>query len=69
LFLPVAAASFVMGVSNYLYTYFGDGRFTNMSALLMSTGVIIFFVGLLSEQVCTLTYATVGRTAIDDGRC
>lgn len=68
LFLPAAVTSFAMGVANYLYTYFGDGRFTNMSALLMSTGVIIFFVGLLSEQVCTLTYATVGRAAADDAR-
>jgi hypothetical protein len=68
LFLPVAAGAFVLGVANYLYTYFGDGRFTNMSALLMSTGAVIFFVGLLSEQVCTLTYATVGQATTDSGR-
>lgn len=59
LFLPVAAAAFLMGLGNYVVTYLMDGRFTNMSALLMSTGVVIFFVGLLSEQVCQLTYASL----------
>jgi glycosyltransferase involved in cell wall biosynthesis len=62
LFLPASALLTVLGFVNYAYTYFTDGRFTNMSALLFSTAVIVFFVGLLAEQVCALTYVALART-------
>ena len=32
------------------------GRFTNMSALLLSTAVVIFLLGLVSEQITMLAY-------------
>jgi len=66
LFAPSSALLILLGLANYLRTYVLEGRFTNMSALLFSTGLILFFVGLLSEQICTLTYAQAGR-ASDDG--
>lgn len=53
-FLPVSIVSFFMGVSWYLFTYFAFGRFTNMSALLCNTSVIIFMLGLIAEQVASL---------------
>ncbi len=53
-FLPVSIMSFFMGVSWYLFTYFAFGRFTNMSALLCNTSVIIFMLGLIAEQVASL---------------
>lgn len=56
LFVPVAAAFFVAGVSYYGYTFAVDHRFTNMSALLLSAAVIIFLIGLISEQITSLTY-------------
>lgn len=31
-------------------------RFTNMSTLLFSASVIIFLIGLISEQITGLTY-------------
>lgn len=61
LFAPSSFVLVLLGLLNYLRTYLIEGRFTNMSALLMSTGVVVFFVGLLSEQVCTLTYAALAR--------
>ena len=36
------------------------GRFTNMSVLLSSAAVIIFLIGLASEQITALTYRREG---------
>ena len=56
LFLPISVAVFLTGLSYYGYTFFTVGRFTNMSALLFSTALIIFMVGLVSEQITALMY-------------
>ena len=53
-FLPVSAFFFLSGVGYYLYTYFTQFRFTNMSVFLLTTGVIIFMLGLVSEQIALL---------------
>lgn len=58
LFLPIAFMVFVTGLSYYGYTYVTVGRFTNMSALMFSTSLIIFMVGLVSEQITALMYKT-----------
>jgi len=51
-FLPVSFFLFVAGIFYYLYTYFSWGRLTNMSTLLFSTSIIVFMMGLVSEQIC-----------------
>lgn len=56
LFLPISASVFVTGLCYYAYTYISDGRFTNMSALMFTTALIIFMVGLVSEQITQLMY-------------
>lgn len=53
-FLPVSIFFFMSGLIHYLYTYFAFHRFTNMSALLFTTSVIIFMLGLVSEQIAQL---------------
>jgi len=53
-FLPVSIFFFLAGMSNYLYTYFTQGRFTNMSVFMFTTAVIIFMLGLVSEQIALL---------------
>lgn len=57
LFVPVSAAFFGTGLAYYAFTFATAGRFTNMSALLFSTSVIIFLIGLVSEQITQLLYA------------
>jgi hypothetical protein len=47
---------FLMGSGYYAYTFATEGRFTNMSALLLSASVIVFLIGLVSEQITSLTY-------------
>ncbi|MGH8540366.1 MAG: glycosyltransferase family 2 protein, partial [Stenotrophobium sp.] len=56
LFVPTSAVFFFLGFSYYLYTFVMEHRFTNMSALLLSAGVIVFLIGLISEQITALTY-------------
>ena len=56
LFVPVSALFFLTGFGYYGYTFVTQHRLTNMSALLFSAGVIIFLIGLISEQITALTY-------------
>jgi len=53
-FLPVSIVFFTAGLANYVYTYVTERRFTNMSALMFTTAVIIFMLGLVSEQIALL---------------
>ena len=53
-FLPVSAFFFLSGIANYIYTYIYQGRFTNMSVFLLIAAVIIFMLGLVSEQIALL---------------
>ena len=60
LFAPVAAGFFLLGLGNYAHTFLSEHRFTNMSALLLSAAVIVFLIGLISEQITNLTYKREG---------
>ena len=57
IFLPVSGLFFATGLGYYAYTYATTGRFTNMSMLVLSAAVIIFLIGLLSEQITALTFS------------
>lgn len=56
IFFPISVMSFSTGIFYYLYTYVTMDRFTNMSALMFTTAVIIFLMGLVSEQITSLMY-------------
>ena len=56
LFAPTAALFAVLGFGWYGWTFVTEGRFTNMSALLLSGSVIVFLIGLVSEQITNLMY-------------
>lgn len=56
LFVPISLLFGMVGTGYYLYTFVTTGRFTNMSALLISTSVLVFLIGLVSEQITTLIY-------------
>lgn len=59
LFLPISGSIFLTGISYYAYTYFTFGRFTNMSALLIMSALIIFLIGIISEQLSSLHYKNI----------
>ncbi len=57
-YFPIASMISGLGMINYSYSVFSSGswRVTNMSTLMILSGVIIFLIGLLSEQLTNLQY-------------
>lgn len=55
-FAPISFMIFMAGFSWYIYIYLTQGRFTNMSALLFTTSILVFFIGIVSEQLTMLFY-------------
>ena len=67
LFAPVGFGFLALGAGYYAYTYVTMSRFTNMSVLLFSAAVIVFLIGLISEQITSLTYQAVrGERRVND---
>jgi len=54
IFLPVSILFFLGGMTNYIYTFITEHRFTNMSVFMLTTAVTIFMLGLISEQIALL---------------
>jgi hypothetical protein len=53
-FLPVAVFFLFSGIGYYLYTYVTAGRFTNFGLFLLTTSVVVFMIGLVSEQIALM---------------
>jgi glycosyltransferase involved in cell wall biosynthesis len=58
-FLPTSVFLFLMALGYYLYTFIAYGRFTNMSALLFNSSLIVFMIGLVAEQISQMRYDRV----------
>jgi glycosyltransferase involved in cell wall biosynthesis len=65
-FLPVSIFFFLAGLANYIHTYVTQGRFTNMSVFMFTTSVIIFMLGLVSEQIALLRMERFGTSSNAD---
>ena len=57
-YFPMSVLVGGLGIANYVIANLTSGqlRFTNMSTLLILTSMIIFLIGLLSEQLTNLQY-------------
>ncbi len=57
-YFPMSVLVSGLGIMNYIVANLTSGqlRFTNMSTLLILTGMIIFLIGLLAEQLTNLQY-------------
>jgi hypothetical protein len=56
-FVPISLFFFLTGFFWYLYRVFVVGTgFPPISSLLMTTAVVIFLIGLVSEQITYLRY-------------
>jgi glycosyltransferase involved in cell wall biosynthesis len=62
LFVPASLTFFLLGSANYAYTFMMSGRLTNMSTLMWSASVIVFLIGLVSEQITALTYRATNES-------
>jgi hypothetical protein len=56
LFGSLSLGFFILGMSYYIHTFATAGRFTNMGVLLFITSILIFLIGLVSEQITQLLY-------------
>jgi glycosyltransferase involved in cell wall biosynthesis len=55
-FLPLSAGSLAIGIAYGAWTAVAEGRIPNGAVLLILFGVIVFLVGLVSEQVASLRF-------------
>lgn len=56
IFVPISGLSAVAGLGYGLWTVSTDGKIANGAVLLLMFGVIVFLVGLVSEQITTLRF-------------
>jgi len=56
IFLPVSAAAFALGAGYAIWTIYSQSHVTNSSVLLIMFAVIVFLVGLVSEQISALRF-------------
>jgi len=56
IFAPISAASFVLGAGYAAWTIATQSHVTNSSVLLIVLSVVIFLVGLVSEQISSLRF-------------
>lgn len=56
IFLPVSAAAFLLGAGYAVWTIVTQSHVTNSSVLLILLSVVIFLVGLVSEQISSLRF-------------
>lgn len=70
LFLPISFLLFLTAISYYAFTYIKYERFTNMSALLMTSSLLVFLIGIVSEQISSLHYRNieVSQTGKNDSK-
>jgi glycosyltransferase involved in cell wall biosynthesis len=56
IFLPISLAAFVLGAGYAVWTIATQSHITNSSVLLIMLAVIVFLVGLVSEQISALRF-------------
>lgn len=56
IFLPVSAAAFAAGAAYAVWTIATQSHVTNSSVLLILLSVVIFLIGLVSEQISSLRF-------------
>lgn len=65
-FTPIAASLFFVALSYYTYTYITRHALSNMSVILFTSSLIIFLIGLVSEQINSLTFMINSRSKKDN---
>lgn len=55
-FLPISVSAFLLGASYAVWTILTQSHVTNSSVLLIMLAVVVFLVGLVSEQIAALRF-------------
>jgi glycosyltransferase involved in cell wall biosynthesis len=61
LYVPIAVLHAILGVGYYAFTFLTQHRLSLATLFLLTTAVIIFLIGLVSEQLTQLAYMQVRR--------
>ena len=56
IFVPVAFAFFLLGTGYWVYTYSVAARLSIMTVFMLTAAVVVFLIGLVSEQITLLMY-------------
>lgn len=56
IFLPISLTSFALGTAYAIFTIITERHITNSSVLLITLAVVVFLVGLVSEQISALRF-------------
>lgn len=54
--VPVAVLFSLLGIGYWVYTYSTVGRLSIMTVFMLTTSVLVFLIGLVSEQITQLMY-------------
>jgi glycosyltransferase involved in cell wall biosynthesis len=66
LFFPASLFFFLLGLFRYAYFYLNTGNFSPMAGVMFITAILVFLIGLISEQITALHYGISSRKTIDD---
>lgn len=56
IFLPLSLLQILLGLSYYVYSFSAFGRLSLATVFLLTSGVTVFLIGLVSEQITQLSY-------------
>ena len=60
-FFPASLVFFATGLARYTYFYVITGQFSAMAGVLFITAILIFLIGLISEQITSVHYSLFRR--------
>ena len=63
IFAPVSLFFFLLGTGYWFYTYSAVQRLSMMTIFMFTTAVLVFLIGLVSEQITQLMYRPLNQTA------
>lgn len=69
LFVPVSLLFFILGTGYWVYTYSQAYRLSIMTIFMLTTSVVVFLIGLVSEQITQLMYRPLHQSESRDVRC
>ena len=61
IFVPVSFLFFLLGTGYWVYTYMLALRLSIMTVFMLTTAVVVFLIGLVSEQITQLMYRPTGQ--------
>jgi glycosyltransferase involved in cell wall biosynthesis len=65
-FFPASVLFFLVGLIRYIHFYLSSGNFSAMAGVMFITAILVFLIGLISEQITALHYGISSRKTNND---